>query len=77
MLAWTSGRRNSSAVAVSWSKSGGARIFGDGDGSDVKCGFCAKAAARVASDSGGVIKVMSAGCVSQAWGMSRIRKAPQ
>lgn len=59
MLAWTSGRRRSSAVPVSWSKSAGARMLGEGDGREVRCGFCARAAERVASDSGGVIRVMS------------------
>ena len=34
-------------------------MSGEGDGREVKCGFCARAAARVASDSGGVIKVIS------------------
>lgn len=62
MLAWTWGRRRSSAVAVSWVRSAGARMEGEGAGREVRYGFCARAAERVAWDSGGVIRVMSAGC---------------
>jgi hypothetical protein len=38
-------------------------MFGEGDGREVRCGFCARAAESVAWDSGGVIKVISK-CVS-------------
>lgn len=47
------------AVADSWFKSAGARMVGDGDGREVRYGFCARAAERVACDSGGVTRVMS------------------
>ena len=51
--------RNNSAVGVVWSRPGGERISGDGDGSDVKYGFCAIAADKTACEAGGVIMVMS------------------
>jgi hypothetical protein len=68
IAACTSGRRRSPAVAVSCVKSAGARIFGDGAGREVRCGFWASAAESVAWDSGGVMSVMSVGdgqCLSR------------
>ena len=55
----TSGRRSNSAVGVVCSRSFGARRSGDGEGSEVKNGFCARAAAIVLFEVGGVTSVMS------------------
>jgi hypothetical protein len=38
---------------------GGESISGDGDGSDVKYGFCARAADKAAFEAGGVMRVIS------------------
>ncbi len=59
MTSCTSGKLNRSAVGVVCSKSLGAKRSGLGDGSEVKCGFCASAAAMVDSDVLGVMRVMS------------------
>ena len=59
MHAWTSGSRSSSAVPVVRVKSVGARTEGDGDGRDVRWGFCDKAVSNGARLAGGVINVMS------------------
>lgn len=44
MLACTSGKRSNSAVPVVRVRSRGAKTDGDGDGSDVRWGFCDRAA---------------------------------
>lgn len=59
MQDWTSGRRSNSAVPVVRVKSAGARTDGDGDGIDVRCGFCDKAASNGDLLAGGVISVIS------------------
>ena len=59
ITACTCGMRSSSAVGVVWSRVAGASISGDGDGSDVKYGFCARAADRASFEVGGVTRVMS------------------
>ena len=41
------------------SSSAGARTDGEGEGSDVKYGFCCNAACRGAREEGGVINVIS------------------
>ena len=51
--------RSNSAVGVVWSSVGGESRSGDGDGRDVRYGFCARAADKAAFDAGGVIRVMS------------------
>lgn len=51
--------RSNSAVGVVWSSVGGESMSGDGDGRDVRYGFCARAADKAAFDAGGVIRVMS------------------
>lgn len=58
MAAWTSGRRNSSAVPVFRVRSVGASIVGRGEGRDVRCGFWLRAAFIAEDDSGGDISVM-------------------
>jgi hypothetical protein len=51
--------RSNSAVGVVWSIVGGESISADGDGRDVRYGFCARAADKAAFEAGGVTRVMS------------------
>jgi hypothetical protein len=59
MQAWTSGSRSNSAVPVVRVKSAGARTDGEGDGSEVRCGFWERAASSGALLAGGVTRVIS------------------
>jgi hypothetical protein len=59
MQDWISGRRRSSAVPVVRVSSLGANTDGDGEGSDVRCGFCESAASNGAWLAGGVTRVIS------------------
>lgn len=59
MHAWTSGRRSSSEVPVVRVRSRGARTDGEGDGRDVRWGFCERAASSGVWLAGGVTNVMS------------------
>jgi hypothetical protein len=59
IAACTWGMRNSSAVGVVCSSVGGESMSGDGDGRDVRYGFCAIAADKAAFETGGVMRVMS------------------
>lgn len=59
MHVWTSGRRRSSEVPVVNVRSDGATMDGDGDGKEVRCGFCESAASRGVRLAGGVTSVIS------------------
>jgi len=59
MASRTSGKRNISAVPVVSSKPVGAITEGLGEGSEVRCGFCERAASNAVKDSGLVIRLIS------------------
>jgi hypothetical protein len=63
--------RSNSAVGVVWSSVGGESMSGDGDGRDVRYGFCARAADKAAFDASGVIRVISK--KTRQWELSRRR----
>lgn len=55
----TSGRRSNSAVPIVRVRSTGARTDAEGEGREVRCGFCERAASNGALLAGGVTRVMS------------------
>lgn len=55
----TSGRRSNSAVPVVRVRSAGARTDAEGEGREVRCGFCERAASSGTLLAEGVMRVMS------------------